>query len=374
MKKTLALILALAMVFALCLTGCGGGDNTANTGSANTGSAENTGSGDKTPADDGKVYTLRFSAHDPETSDIMVATQAFFDEIEKVTDGHVKVEGYYSAVLAGVAAVGDMVSSGGVDMGWVYTSYYPTQFTLSDVITLPMQGFGDNVVATNVLWDLYETVPEMAAQWDNEYKVLQLYANPAMKFMFNDKITSVDQIKGKNIRVPAGAITDVLAAWGAAGVTMGPPDIYEAMEKKNVDGYIFEEAGCNSFTLYEVTPYYLDMPMFVGAFAVACNWDSWNALPAEYQEAIEGICTRENSLKSAEAFAASVEKGRKAALDAGKTEFITPTDDEIAGWAVEGNNYASKWCENIDGSGVLTSMSAADYLQNAKDLYAKYAG
>ena len=61
-------------------------------------------------------------------------------------------------------------------------------------------------------------------------------------------------------------------------------------------------------------------------------------------------------------------------LDAGKTEFITPTDDEIAGWTVEGDNYASKWCENIDSSGVLTSMSAADYLQNAKDLYAKYAG
>ena len=34
------------------VVGCGGGGNTANTGSANTGSAENTGSGDKTPADD----------------------------------------------------------------------------------------------------------------------------------------------------------------------------------------------------------------------------------------------------------------------------------------------------------------------------------
>ena len=216
MKKILALVLALTMAFALCLTGCGGGGEGTNTNSGNSGEP-NTGAPDDT------VYTLRFSAHDPETSDIMVATQAYFDKIEEVTDGHVVVEPYYSAVLAGVSAVGDMVSSGGVDMGWVYTSYYPTQFTLSDVITLPMQGFGDNVVATNVLWDLYESVPEMAAQWDNEYKVLQLYANPAMKFMFNDKITSVDQIKGKNIRVPAGAITDVLAAWGAAGVTMGPP-------------------------------------------------------------------------------------------------------------------------------------------------------
>ena len=365
MKKILALVLALAMAFALCLTGCGGGGGTENTGSGNSGEP-NTGAPDDT------VYTLRFSAHDPETSDIMVATQAYFDKIKEVTDGHVVVEPYYSAVLASVSAVGDMVSSGGVDMGWVYTSYYPTQFTLSDVITLPMQGFGDNVVATNLLWDLYETVPEMAAQWDNEYKVLQLYANPAMKFMFNDKITSVDQIKGKNIRVPAGAITDVLAAWGAAGVTMGPPDIYEAMEKGNVDGYIFEEAGCNSFTLHEVTPYYLDMPMFVGAFSIACNWDSWNALPEEYRTAIEGISTREMSLTSAEAFAASVERGREAA-EANGVEFLTPTADELAGWTVEGDKYAEKWCKTIDESGVLTSMTAAEYLDKAQEIYAQYA-
>jgi TRAP-type C4-dicarboxylate transport system substrate-binding protein len=298
----------------------------------------------------------------------MQAAQAYFDEIEEVTDGHVVVEGYYSAVLAGVSAVGDMVSSGGVDMGWIYTSYYPTLFTLSDVITLPLQGFGDNVAATNLLWDLYETVPEMAAQWDNEYKVLQLYANPAMKFMFSEKITTADQIKGLNIRCPAGAITDVLAAWGGSGITMGPPDIYEAMEKKNVDGYIFEEVGCNSFSLYEVTPYYLDMPMFVGAFSIACNWDSWNALPQEYQDAIQSISDRDASLASANAFKGALDDARAIAADAG-VEFVTPTDAEIATWAVEADKYAASWAEGITSS---IGIDGAAYLQNAKDIYAKY--
>ena len=362
MKKILALVLALTMAFALCLTGCGGGGEGTNTGSGNTGEP-NTGAPDDT------VYTLRFSAHDPETSEIMQAAQAYFDKIEEVTDGHVVVEPYYSAVLASVSAVGDMVSSGGVDMGWIYTSYYPTQFTLSDVITLPMQGFGDNVAATQLLWDLYESVPEMAAQWDNEYKVLQLYANPAMMFMLNDKITSVDQIKGKNIRVPAGAITDILAAWGAAGVTMGPPDIYEAMEKGNVDGYIFEEVGSNSFTLYEVTPYYLDMPLFTGAFSIACNWDSWNKLPQEYRDAIEGISGRDASLTSAQKFADARANAREIAANAG-VEFLVPTDEEIAGWAVEADKYAESWCESITSS---TGVDGAEYLAKAQEIYAQYA-
>ena len=313
-------------------------------------------------------FTLTFSAHDPETSDIMKATQAYFDQINAVTGGHVTVEPYYSAVMAGVKDVGDMVSSGGVDMGWIYTSYYPTMFTLSDVITLPLQGFGDCVKSTKLLWDLYESVPEMAAQWDNEYKVLQLYANPPMILECLDPITSVDQIQGKNIRVPAGAITDILATWGAAGVTMGPPDIYEAMEKRNVDGYIFEEAGSRSFSLFEVTNYCLDMPLFVGAFGICVNKDSWDALPDEYKAAIESISGREASLVSAEAFEASRVTGRETAIADG-VEFLTPTDEELAGWKAACDDYAEKWAADITAS---TGVDGAAYLAKCQELYAGY--
>ena len=132
MKKALALILALAMTFALTLTGC---SNNNQPSGGESGTPAETGGG--APA--GEDITLRFSTHDPETSKIMIAAQAYFDEINAATDGHVTVDMLASAVVASAATVGDMVSSGGVDMGWVYTSYYPTQFTLSDVITLPLQ-------------------------------------------------------------------------------------------------------------------------------------------------------------------------------------------------------------------------------------------
>ena len=365
MKKTLALILALAMVFALCLTGCSGGGG----GGTETGSGtENTGAPDDT------VYTLRFSTHDPETSNIMVHTQEYFDQISEVTGGKVQVEMLASAVVASAATVGDMISSQGVDMGWVYTSYYPTQFTLSDVITLPLQGFEDNVAATEMLWDLYETVPEMAAQWDNEYKVLQLYANPPMIFEMKTPISSVDDIHGMTIRCPSGAITDILAAWGASGISMGPPDIYEAMEKNNIDGYIFEVVGTTSFSLQEVTNYYLDMGLYTGPFAVAMNWDSWNSLPQEYRDAIDGISGREASLASAQNFHDSMESAIELIKSSNGSngqpgEFITPTADEIAGWQVAADEYAASWCESITQT---TGIDGAAYLAQAQEIIAQY--
>ena len=364
MKKILALILALVMLFALTLTGCGG----------NPGGTETGNGGEGGGAAAGTDVTLRFSTHDPETSAIMMATQDYFDQITEATDGHVKVEMLASAVVASAANVGDMVSGRGVDMGWIYTSYYPTQFTLSDVITLPLQGFGDEIAATQMLWDLYETVPELAAQWDNEYKVLQLYANPPMIIATSDRVSSVEDLHGLTLRCPSGAITDVLAGWGAAGNSMGPNDIYEAMEKGNIDGYIFETVGMTTFSLQEVTNYYLDLPLYTGPFAVAMNWDSWNELPAEYQEAIDAISGREASLASAQAFVdamndAVAEIKASNGSNGQPGEFITPTEDEIAGLKVAADEYAAKWCESITAS---TGVDGAEFLALAQETIAQY--
>ena len=225
-----------------------------------------------------------------------------------------------------------------------------------------------------MLWDLYESVPEMAAQWDNEYKVLQLYANPPMIFETKELISSVEDLHGLTIRCPSGAITDVLAAWGASGVSMPPNDVYEAMEKNNIDGYIFEVVGTCTFSLQEVTNYYLDMPLYTGPFAIAMNWDRWNSLPAEYQEAIDAISGRDASVVSAQAFEDAMNAGIEQIIASNGSngqpgEFITPTDEELAGWQVAADEYAAQWCETITES---TGVDGAAYLAQAQEFIAQY--
>ena len=103
MKKTLALVLALAMCLAL-LTACGGGGG----GGTETGSGGEGGGG--TAA--GEDITLRFSAHDPETSDIMIAAQNYFDQINEATDGHVTVEMLASGVVASAGTLAGAEGTG----------------------------------------------------------------------------------------------------------------------------------------------------------------------------------------------------------------------------------------------------------------------
>ncbi|MGN1001543.1 MAG: TRAP transporter substrate-binding protein [Oscillospiraceae bacterium] len=347
MKKLLSVVLVLALAVSLCagLTGCG----------------------DSGDADADKVYEFNLSMHDASTTPSAVYIQSWIDKVYEATDGHVKITLHDNSTLCAATDIGVNVTDGAVDIGWLYTSYYAGQFPLSDVINLPFQGFGDPVVSTEVLWDLYDEYEEVRSEWAG-YKLLMLYGNPGMMFASSDSpITSVADLAGRSMRCPSGAITDLLTAWKASPITMAPPDIYEAIEKNNISGYVFEPSGIVNFSLQEVTKYYTDLPMYDGPFGLIMNLDAWNSLPAEYQEIIEGLSGREASIGAAEAFAAAVEAARETITAAGG-EFVSVSDEAMAEFAVEADKYAASWADGRSADG----FDGAAYLARAKELAAKY--
>lgn len=348
MKKALALLLALVMIFAL--TACG-----------KTGTEE-------AKKDDGKVYELTLSMHDPKTTANAVYIQSWIDKVAEATDGKVKITLYDNATLSAATDIGDNVKAGAVDIGWLYTSYYAGQFPLSDVINLPMQGFGDPIVSTNVLWNLAEKYDEVEGEW-GDFKLLMLYGNPGMILCTADSpITTKADLAGRVIRCPAGGITDVLTAWGASPITMAPPDLYEAVEKNNINGYIFEPAGICNFSLEEITNYYTDYPLYDGPFALIMNKDQWNALPEEYQKAIDEISGKEASLGAAQAFADDVVAKREKIVAAGG-EFVELEASAITEMQADADAYAQTWVENMTKDG----FDAAAYLKDAKEFAASYS-
>ena len=183
-------------------------------------------------------------------------------------------------------------------------------------------------------------------------------------------ITSVADLKGYTMRCPSGPITDVLSAWGANPITMSPPDIYEALEKNNIQGYIFEPAGITNFSLQEQTSYFTDVQMYDGPFGLIMNLDQWNSLPAEYQEAIMSVSGKDGSIAAAESFKAAADSAREVIVAAGG-EFVEVSDEAYAEFAEAANDYAENtWVPNNSADG----FDAATYLQTAKDLAASYAG
>jgi TRAP-type C4-dicarboxylate transport system substrate-binding protein len=370
MRKLSVIILALAMAMTLFACGPQGGSPSASSG-GNAGSTPasnpSSSSGGGSAGASGKNFELSLSMHDPLTSSNGKFYQAWADSISKATDGHVKITLYGSGTLASAADVGAMVESGGCDIGWVYTSYYKGQFPLTDVLTVPLSGFGDPVVSTNVLWDLYDKYPQLAAEWDS-YQLLNLYANPGMIFCSSGKqIDSPDDLKGLVLRTPAGPITDYVTKLGASPIVMAPPDIYEAMQKNNISAYIFEPAGVTNFKLQDVTKFFTDMPMYDGAFGLVMNKDKWNSLPPEYQQAIMSVSGRDGSIKAAEDFKASVDAAKKTISDAGCT-WVTVSDTDLAAFQSSANDISAAWAKSV----TTDKVDGQAFLDEAKALATKY--
>ena len=345
MKKRIFLLLTLLLLLSLSLglMGCGSSGGTVQGG------------------DTDKVYTFTLSMHDPKTTANAIYIQSWIDAVDKATNGHVKITLYDNATLSAATDIGDNVKSAAVDIGWLYTSYYAGQFPLSDVINMPMQGFGDPVVSTEVLWALAEKYPQVEKEW-GDFKLLMLYGNPGMILCSGEKpIQGISDLKGMTIRCPSGAITDVLNEWGASPVTMAPPDLYEALEKKNINGYIFEPAGICNFSLQEITSYYTDYPLYDGPFALIMNKAQWDSLPKEYQDIIDGLSGKTASLGAANAFAADVAAKREVIKAAGG-QFVELPEASIAEMQAAADAYAETWASKMSKDG----FDAAAYLADAK--------
>lgn len=312
-------------------------------------------------------FEFSLSVHDPVVSNNTQFWQSWADKIGAATDGHVKIVIYPSAQLAAAPDVGEMVETGGVDIGWLFTPFYKGQFPLTEVASIPMVGFDNGSLATNVLWDLYAKYPELQKEWSN-YKLLNLYGIPASIFGTVGKpIATPADVKGMVLRSPAGQVTDLVTKLGGSPVVMAPPDMYEALEKKNIGGYIFEPAGIQNFKLQEVTDYYTDLPIYIGVFGLVMNSDKWNSLPPEYQAVIESFSGREGSLAASANMQEAADKGHQVFIDAG-AEWVTPTAEAKAAFAAVAGEVGAAWPSLVK----IPGFDGAAYMADALSILGTY--
>ena len=133
-KFILGLFLAFTLIVALVVTGC---TPPASTPPATTPPAA-TPAPTQTPA---KPIELRFSDHNPPTGRISVKyIEPWAREIEKATNGRVKVTMYFGETLNKGTESIPAVMGGITDIAWVVHGFYPGKFPLSDVMTLPFIG------------------------------------------------------------------------------------------------------------------------------------------------------------------------------------------------------------------------------------------
>lgn len=93
----------------------------------------------------------------------------------------------------------------------------------------------------------------------------------------------MDEFKGLKIRVMPLYIPFVKAL-GAAPVTLPVTELYTALERGVVDGFMFIDWGISSWGWQEVVKYKIHPAVFQQETATLVNMDYWNKLPNDLQD------------------------------------------------------------------------------------------
>ena len=99
------------------------------------------------------------------------------------------------------------------------------------------------------------------------------------------KVTNVDQLKGLKIRT-SPMYVDFLKALGTTPIGTSPGDVYQALERGVVDGFMWPLFTIRSWGWHEVSKYLVGPPFYKVSHPLLMNAKKWDSLPKHIQEVL----------------------------------------------------------------------------------------
>ena len=212
--------------------------------------------------------------------------------VEDATKGRVKIKILPFTALGGVTEGYDLVTSGTADVAWTFTGFFPGQFALSDIMTLPFVTCPSSELTSGVLWDLTEKFPQEFGKEYSEVKLLTIHtSDPNIVGTTSKPVRKLEDLKGLNMRVSAG-LTDFVKALGANPQMVPTGDTYLAFEKGVLNGFISDWPAVDAFKWYDVINYYTTIGINSNAYWIIMNKKVWNSMPEDVQKQVMSVSGR----------------------------------------------------------------------------------
>lgn len=233
-----------------------------------------------------KVITLRYSTFFPVSHQNAVLSDQWCKEVEKRTNGKVKVRHFAGATLTSPPQTYDSILTGVVDIGNCVLGYTMGKFPLSEVLDYPL-GYPSGVVATNLVNAYYN---KFKPKEFSDVKVMYFHAQGPGILHTKKPVNKLEDLKGMKIRT-FGSNAKFMSLLGGAPVAMPMGDAYDAISKGVADGLMCGYEALKGWKLGEVIKYTTENygTAYTATFIVAMNKDKWNSIPPDLQKIIEQI-------------------------------------------------------------------------------------
>ncbi len=302
-----------------------------------------------------KSVELTYSIFFPATHGHTLLATEWAKEVEKRTNGAVKISMYPGATLTPADQCYDGVVTGISDIGMSVLSYAKGRFPLTEVIDLPL-GYKSGLQATRLVNAYYEKFkPKELA----DTKIMYLHAHGPGIFHTKKPVKTMEELKGMKIR-GTGTSIKVVEALGATPVAMPQPETYDALQKGVVDGLVSPIETLKGWKFAEVIKSTTENfgSAYTLAFFVAINKKKWDSLPPDVQKEIEKI-NAEWIDKTGNAWDKMDKEGKEFTLARGN-QVIQLSKEEDERWANACKPLLMKYVETTKTKG-LPGQDALDF-------------
>lgn len=275
-----------------------------------------------------KPIELTYANMFPPTHIQSILPETWCKEVEKRTNGRVKITYYPGQTLLKGAKIFSGVEDGIADVGTSVLGYSRGVFPAMEAIDLPM-GYPNGTVATLVINDFYEKFKPKSFS-----KVEPMYFHAHGPGVLHSKkpVHKMEDLKGMKIR-SYGFNAAMTKALGGVPVAMTQADVYEALQKGVADATFSPSEVLKGWKQAEViksTTLCTDVGYTAGFFVVM-NKEKWDSLPKDIQEIIRGV-NKDWVVKYGEAWSKSDQEGLEFSKSLGN-EVIELSPEENARWA-----------------------------------------
>lgn len=233
-----------------------------------------------------KVIVLKYSNFFPAPHANSIIADQWCKEVEKRTNGRVKITYFPGATLTPANQTYDSVLKGIADIGLSCQAYTRGRFPLTEVVDLPL-AYTSGLAATKMINAFYRKF--QPKEYDGA-QVMYLHAHGPGILHTKKPVTTLENLKGMKIR-STGLSAKIAQSLDAAPVGMPMTESYDALAKGVVDGILCPNEALKGWRLGEVLAYTTENygSSYSTAFFVVMNKEKWNSLPKDIRAIIEKI-------------------------------------------------------------------------------------
>jgi TRAP-type transport system periplasmic protein len=231
-----------------------------------------------------KQIELSYSIFYPSQHKHTLLAAEWAKEIEKRTNGKVKITIFPGGTLAAADKCYQSVVTGIADIGFSVLNYTRGRFPLMEGLELP---YGVRTSGTKMIAAYYKKFQPKEL---NDTKVMYLHGHGPGLIHTRKAVATLEDLKGLKIRA-GGSMTEIVTQLGAVPVGMTMGEAYDGLSKGVVEGIIAPYEALEGFKLAEVVKHTTECYGigYTTVQFIVMNKNKWNSLPPDIQKTIEKV-------------------------------------------------------------------------------------